>query len=127
LPGSNEFVYLFSEQILWILGKNYSELQFELVLSIIGAGMGLIIGVAFNLYASKGWILSPFFTILFNILPTIAGCLIFDLTALDGVLYLNILIAAVLMFVHIGFGMYKIRDSQNNRSRFIKFIFNKKL
>jgi hypothetical protein len=101
-------VYIFSKQILWILGESYRELQFELILSVIGSGIGVIMGTAFLLYASKGWILSPTVTVLLNILPIIAGCFIFDIATLEGVLYLNILIATVLMFSHITFGYYKI-------------------
>lgn len=105
------FSCLFSKQILWIFGENYYGLQFELVLSIIGSCVGVIAGVAFNLYASKGWILSPAITVMSNVLPLIAGCFIFDISTLSGVLYLNIFVAVIAMFLHIGFGIYMIYKS----------------
>ena len=57
-------MYLFSDKILWILGENYSSLNFELILILISACLNIISGVAFGLYGAKGWVLPPVFTIL---------------------------------------------------------------
>jgi O-antigen/teichoic acid export membrane protein len=102
------FVCLFSEQILWIFGENYLELQFELILTIVNSCILGFSGIAFALSQSKGWVLSPVIAVLSNVLPLITGCFIFDITTLQGVLYLNMLVAIVLMLSHLIFGYYKI-------------------
>jgi O-antigen/teichoic acid export membrane protein len=76
-------VYIFPNQILWILGNEYAGLQFELFLSIIGSGLGMIAGVAFSLYTSRGWVIHPAILILVNV-GSIIGFLFFvDVRSLD--------------------------------------------
>jgi O-antigen/teichoic acid export membrane protein len=104
-------VYIFSDQILWLLGKNYTQLHYELLLNIISCCLINVTGVAFLLYGSRGWLLPPITSLLINVIPLIAGCCIFDVSTLVGVLYLNIFVAFVPMLIHIGFGVYKIQVS----------------
>ncbi|MDR0559185.1 MAG: hypothetical protein LBG92_03385 [Prevotellaceae bacterium] len=102
--------YFFAGQILWILGKNYAGLKYELCLNIICSCLMAIMGIAFNLYASKGIVLSPVFSIASNIIPLIAGCLVFNVSTLRGVLYMNLLVATVLLLVQFSFGIYSIKQ-----------------
>lgn len=52
-------VYAFPSQVLWVLGKEYANLDREVVLSVLGGSMGMVVGMIYALCASRGWIL-PF-------------------------------------------------------------------
>ncbi len=101
-------IYMFSDTILWILGAQYNSLNFELFLIMISACLNLISGVAFSLYSSKGWVLSPFYSISKAILVIIIAIFAFDLSTLEGVLYLDILFAITAVLTDIIFGYYNI-------------------
>jgi len=100
--------YLFTDQILWILGKNYLQLKYELLLLIISSSINLIMTLSLNLTLNRGWILNPLISISLQIIPTIIGCLVFNISALTGVLYMNILVALAQMIVYILYGYYKL-------------------
>lgn len=53
--------YLFSQEILAIIGSNYHGLEWELILTIIGACLSLIASVAFLLNISRDWVINPLF------------------------------------------------------------------
>ena len=102
------FCYLFSTQLLWVLGKQYQGLEYYLQLSFIGSCVTLLTGTIFFLYSSKGWIINPVFLIPFNILLLVCGVFLFNLSTLEGVLLLNIFIASLQMLMHLVFGLKKI-------------------
>lgn len=89
------FAYIFPVQLLWILGKEYSNLSDALVLSIAGGCMNLIAGSVFGLCASRGWIINPAISIPINVLGILLGVLVLDVSSIQGVLILNILVALV--------------------------------
>lgn len=108
------FSFLFSAQILWVLGNNYKDLNTELVLLIIGTSLTLIMGAALALYLSKGWIMDYYISISASLFPIILGCYFFDITTLKGILYLNIFVALVQMVLHVFYGYYKILKLNND-------------
>ncbi|MEP5255639.1 MAG: polysaccharide biosynthesis protein [Winogradskyella arenosi] len=101
-------VYFFRNQILWVLGESYKELDFELVLNIIAGIFNLLAGTCFSLYASRGWVLKPLITISVNVSITIFGIVIFDISNLLGLLYLNITIALVAFLINANYCFFKI-------------------
>lgn len=101
-------VWLFPAQVLWILGKNYTGLTTELVLSIAGSCLGLITGISFSLVSSRGWATNPIITISVELAALIAGILFFDISTLKGVFTLNIFIAFVQAVMYICYGTLKI-------------------
>jgi O-antigen/teichoic acid export membrane protein len=100
--------FLFSNQILWVLGGKYSGLNDELILLIIASSISMIMSAGLTLYMSKGWILNYYITISASLLPIIIGCFIFDISTLKGNLYLNILVALIQMVLHVCYGFFKI-------------------
>ncbi len=101
-------VYIFSDKILWILGNNYSSLNFELFLVMISSCLNLIAGVAYSLYSSKGWILPPLYSISKTVVVLIVASLVFDLSTLSGALYLNILFSITAVLSDVFYGYYNI-------------------
>ena len=109
--------YLFSDQILWVLGKNYQGLNVELLLLIIGTTISMILSAALSLYLSRGWILHYYISISASLFPIILGCFIFDIATLKGILYLNIFVALIQMILHVSYGYFKILKlfKENNK------------
>jgi O-antigen/teichoic acid export membrane protein len=96
-------VYLFPSEVLWILGKDYSNLKQELVLNVIGSCLSLIAGIAFNLFTSRGWAINPIISIPISVLSIVAGVMFMDVSSLKGVLLLNIFVASVQVLMN---GLY---------------------
>jgi len=108
------FVYFFPKPILWILGSDYDALNYELLLSIIGSCIGLLSGIVFSLYSSRGWALSPVVLITINLLAIIIFASLLDLSSLKGVLFLNIALGLVALLQTTSFCAFKIIQIQNN-------------
>lgn len=102
------FSYSFSEQLLWVIGKNYSTLNHELVLSIISTSIGILAGITFSLYTAKGWAIYPFVYVPINIVSLILGAFFFKVDSIQGVLYLSIFTASVQYIMNILFLFIKI-------------------
>lgn len=101
-------VYLFPGPILWLLGDAYKGLPFELLLSILSSCIGLLGGIVFNLYSSRGWAMSPIALILINLLAIIVSASLLDLGSLRGVLFFNIILGIVALMQTILFCTYNI-------------------
>lgn len=101
-------VYLFPTPILWILGKGYRDLNDELLLSIIGSCIGLITGIVFSLYSSRGWAMSPILMIAINLASITFLASVLDLSNLSGALYFNIWLECIVFIQLTLFSLYKI-------------------
>lgn len=104
------FVWVFSTQLLAILGPNYSALTSELFLSILAGTIGLISNSTFSLLSVKSWFINPFIFIPLSILSIVIGIFLCDVSTLTGVLYLNIFVNLVQLIVYLYFGLFKIRE-----------------
>jgi len=104
------FFWLFSTQVLWVLGNEYRNLNVEVVLNIIGTCLSLIAGITFNLYSSRGWAINPFLSIGINICSIVTGVLLFNVSTLTGILLLNIFIAAAQAIMSLTYSLIKIQQ-----------------
>lgn len=107
-------VYIFPFPILWILGNDYKGLNYELLLSIIGSCISLLSGIAFSLYSSRGWAMSPVLLISINLFGIIVFASILDLSNLEGVLFLNIALGLVALLQTTFFSIFKIFQIKND-------------
>ena len=103
-------VYIFPEQILFVLGKNYAGLQYELLLNIIAGCVGMISGVSFNLCTSRGYIITPIIAIPINLITLVSCLYFFNISTLRGVLYLNIIVDVIQVIMHFLYGILKIQN-----------------
>jgi O-antigen/teichoic acid export membrane protein len=101
-------IFMLSKPVLWVLGDNYSELNYELVLSITGGGLALLGHTAAVLYMSRGWVLNPMILIGISIASIGLGAILFELSTLQGVLLFNIFLAVVQTLLHWLYFGYKI-------------------
>lgn len=102
------FTILFPNQILWLIGNDYSNLQTELILCIIGGCLGAMAGASFGLSVNRGIIISPLLNIPVIALTIIVGALLIDVTQLVGVLQLNIFIAVIEILLYYIYFIYKL-------------------
>ncbi len=100
--------WMFSSELLWVLGPAYAGLDNELLLNTIAACLGLIAGASFYLSTGRGWIINPFFSIPISITAIICGAWVFDVSSLQGILMLNIFVAAVQVIMNSSYGILKI-------------------
>ncbi|WP_282049102.1 lipopolysaccharide biosynthesis protein [Maribacter aquivivus] len=84
--------FIFSEELLWLLGPKYGGLNHELFMVFVLSCMMLGVHILNILNNSKGWIkYSPKFEILIGIAGILLGVLFFDISTPIGGLYLSIL------------------------------------
>jgi O-antigen/teichoic acid export membrane protein len=114
--------YLFPSPALWLLGKNYSNLESELFLSITNSCIGMIAGVSFTLCTSKGWVINPKFAIPVNIISIILCALIIDVSSLKGVLIFNICVETIIAVMNISYGLIKSVQHDNQVEQVNHFI-----
>ncbi|SFZ94017.1 Membrane protein involved in the export of O-antigen and teichoic acid [Flaviramulus basaltis] len=107
-------VYIFSNQILWILGSNYAHLHNEIVLATIGSSLSAFAGIIYGLYSQRGWILNPVISILLNISVLALAIFLTDVTTLKGVLILNIILWFILSLINSFYGLFRILKLKND-------------
>jgi O-antigen/teichoic acid export membrane protein len=101
-------VRLFPTEILWVLGKDYANLQEEVLLSVIGGCLGLMAGAAASLSSSRGLIIHPVASILISLLALIVGILYFNVTTMAGMLKLNIFLMSTEFMMFFLYGLRKL-------------------
>jgi hypothetical protein len=102
------FIWLFSSQILWVLGKNYLGLNYELFLVAASNCIGLIGGVCSQLIISRGWFLKPYFLIGLNFSSTVISLAFFNISSLVGILYFNIAVTILSYLMDLIYGVISI-------------------
>jgi O-antigen/teichoic acid export membrane protein len=112
--------WIFPEQILFILGKGYSNLKAELVLSVANSCLGLIGGASFAICTSRGWVINPLISIPVTICAIITGLFIFNVSTLKGVFLLNIFVSVAEVIMYFVYILFRI--SEVNRSQHIAVI-----
>ncbi|GAA4816927.1 polysaccharide biosynthesis protein [Litoribaculum gwangyangense] len=101
--------WIFSYQILWVLGDSYSNLNEELILFIVGSCAGLLTGIIFSMSSSRGWILNPYLYISLSIVTIITGIMFFNIATLKGILIFNIYVNAVQAVIYLIYTFLKIQ------------------
>lgn len=100
------FVYLFSSQILWVLGEKYQNLNYELFLAVVTTCLVHIGGGAFRMSNQRGWPIHPALSISVSVASVIAGVMIFEISTLVGVLYFNIFTAFIQIILNVGYFVF---------------------
>jgi O-antigen/teichoic acid export membrane protein len=84
-------VYLFPEQLLYILGANYEDLTKEVVLICAGSLLAMISAALYSLNSSRAYVLHPGVHIPFNLLVLVLSIVIFPPTSTLNALYINLM------------------------------------
>lgn len=104
------FTWLFSGQIIWFLGANYKNLDTELVLTVIIFCLNIVSTLIYTLCRSRGWVINPILNIGINLLSIVLGAFLFDVKSLKGILIFNIIVSAVLVFMHGLYSFFKLNN-----------------
>lgn len=107
-------VSLFPDQILWVLGSKYSNLQYEIILSLAGSSLYIFSGLTYKLCSSRGWIINPIITICVSILTITLSILMTDVSTLEGVLTMNIIVGSVQVIMNSSYGFIKVFSEKKN-------------
>jgi hypothetical protein len=104
--------YVFSNQFLWVLGKNYYGINREFVLIVIANCVSLLQGVFFSINLAKGWIISPTLYITISISTTLFAFVLMDVSTLSGVIIFGMFIASFQALVLISYCFYRTTKLQ---------------
>lgn len=102
--------WVFSSQILLILGDKYAGLSKELILLLVGSTISSMAGNSFYLSNNRGWVINPFIPIVVSIASICIGVSVLKISSLEGVLIFNILIAIPQFIVHFTYGVIRARS-----------------
>lgn len=93
--------WLFPTQLLWLLGPKYEHLQAPLLLSVTLTMLGVIRAVTMRLNQAKAWLmLLTKWNIPLTLIAVGAGFLLFDVSTLEGVLWLMLLSALPMLLLY---------------------------
>ena len=101
--------WMFSVQILWVLGPQYSGLNGEVVFSVLASCIGLIAGSAFNLYSNRGWTINPGLLILLSLCTIGLGVMLIDISTIRGMINLQLFIVSSEAIMHGGYCIFRIK------------------
>lgn len=101
-------VWIFSSQLLWLLGSKYDGLDFALLLSMGGSCVYVVSDMLYKLLSSREIIVNPALSITLNIIATAFGIYFFDMSSLYGVLYLHVVVTGTFFLLNSSFSIYSI-------------------
>lgn len=109
-------VWICTDPILWVLGKNYAGLSTELLLMALLSCTGLLSGVCSQLVISRGWFIKPYYLIGINLTSTVLSLSFFRLSTLNDILYFNIIVTVMSYFLVLGYGLLSISRTPDART-----------
>jgi O-antigen/teichoic acid export membrane protein len=107
------FVYLFSDQILYVLGSKYQGLNYELLLITISGCMGVISQATNGLLASRGLIIPPFLFIGTTVFIQVGAAFVFPLSKIEGVIFYGMSTIAIIYIIRLVYFYYTLRTHDN--------------
>ena len=87
--------YLFSTEMLYIIGNNYRDLTFELRLMVISSCMAFLSQTTYGMLSSRGIIMKPYLFYSIISITQVICLLTLDLSTVSGVIYFSIYPAIV--------------------------------
>ena len=106
------FIWLFSDELLWILGQGYYGLSYELLLLGISSGIILMAGVCSELIIIRGWFIKTYILIIVNFISTVLALMYLNISSLIGVLYINIITTVAGYLVVFLYGIFSINRTK---------------
>lgn len=105
-------VSMFPAQLLLILGKSYSGLEIELVLSVAGSCISLFAGLLFTISTSRNWAIDPLISIPLTLITIICGALLINISTLAGILKFNLFVSSTEVIIYFVYCVFKINKVQ---------------
>ncbi len=105
--------FLFSHQLLLVLGKKYYGLNNELFLYVLATCIGLLSNIHSALSSSRGWFINPWIIILSESFVIIIGIFIFNLSNLREVIFYNLYLFSFYLLQYFIYFFYCIKRIHN--------------
>jgi O-antigen/teichoic acid export membrane protein len=105
-------VIIFPSQILWVLGKDYSNLKTEVIMMAISSCLSMMTGVTYLTIISRGWLLRPVINISINIFFQLLLIFTLDLSKTKNVLIFSIVdfsVAYIILWIFFFYRVYSIK------------------
>ena len=102
-------VWLFPTEVLWVLGRDYANLQSEVVLNIANSCLAMVVGASFTICTSRGWAMHPMISIPVTIAALASGVILFPINSLKGVLMLNIFVTVVEFIMYFSYVLLRVK------------------
>lgn len=109
-------VWLFSKNILWILGHNFSTLNEELVLIAAGSSVTLISGCTSSLLSSRGLIVPPLLYIPSIIVIQVGLAFVLPIEKVSGVLLYGIATSVFVYLMRVVYFLVKLKKTEGTDS-----------
>lgn len=106
-------VYLFPAQVLYILGKNYNNLNEEVLLITISGCVGMVGGISYSLSVARGWILPPAIHIGVSIVAQAALIYFMNLSDTKNVLIFSIINVGIGLVMSCFYFFYRVLKSNS--------------
>ena len=100
----------FPKQMLWLLGKNYNNLNSELVIVMLGSLFNGFLGVVWALNSAKGWIKYAWLYIPLTILAQALLLLTVDVSSTKGIITFSALSVLPNIFLNLALSYLGFRD-----------------
>lgn len=84
-------VWLFPNQVLFLLGKNYAGLTTEVAIIALSSCIGLMMGVTYTISLARGWVLHPTILIAGNVLTQVILLYALDLSKVANILWFSVI------------------------------------
>lgn len=92
--------YFFSDLLLSILGKEYQNLNSELLITLIIGVVGVVTGTVLALSIRRGWVVNPVIDIFLNVFPMIFFAWLFTFDSLINVLLYSLCVNLFVTIAH---------------------------
>lgn len=106
-------VYLFPDEVLFILGKNYRGLHTEVFLISISGCVGMVLGIVYSLSVARGWIIPAAINIFGSILVQAVLIYFMNLSDTENVLIFSIINAVMSLALSSGYFLFRIFKAWN--------------
>lgn len=103
------FAWLFPTPLLWLLGKQYSQLTDLVWVAVLASGASALGGVFYSLNVNRGWIPPAPLVIPIEIANQLVLCLTFDLSSVHGILWIGILAPILPSLINVTVALKQLR------------------
>ena len=100
--------YFFPTQVLYLLGSNYSGLDVELLLSVLGGCVSMMLGISYALSLTRTWVVPVTFNVVSCIAVQVLLIFLLDFSTARGVLIYGLLNSIWAFTLFLGYLVYRI-------------------
>lgn len=103
---------LFPNQVVAVLGRNYSNLGNECLLAVAGSVAGAILSAVWGLNISRGWIIPAWIGVTLGVAVQACGVILFDVRTVHGILLMTLFVNLAGVTLHLTASGYFFHQHQ---------------